>query len=321
MPKTGMWGLINRAQLSLNTSPAFLDTVIQKEKPAVIHGHFALDSYRLISVAQKNKIPLIVNFYGYDVTRLPNEFGWKSRYKKLIEKADHCIAGSMDMKKNLISLGFDESRIEIIKLGMDIESVKFEHRTNVESKLMMIGRMVEKKGFEYAIKATSILKKQGLPFQLDLYGDGPLSDSLKQLCRDLDVEAEVIFHGTTNNETIVKELYKHDCLLVPSVQSADGDREGIPQTIVEGMASGIPVIGSTHAGIPELVENKVTGLVVNERNAEELARSIQLLKENPELVATISTNARERVLQNHSIQKLVEKTELLYQKVIQNYKD
>ncbi|MEX0772060.1 MAG: glycosyltransferase [Balneolales bacterium] len=319
MPKSGISGLLNRMQLMFNKSPAFLDSLIQKEKPSVIHGHFALDSYRLISAASRNKIPLIVNFYGYDVIRLPKEFGWQSRYKRLIEKADHCIAGSQDMKDNLMALGFPESRIEIIKLGMDMDSIRFEHRAKAGLNLMMVGRMVEKKGFEYAIKAISILKEQNYQVHLDLFGDGPLQTSLRELSLKLNVEKEITFRGTTGNEDIVKELYNHDSLLVPSVQAADGDREGIPQTIVEGMASGIPIIGSTHAGIPELIEDRVTGLLVRERDADNLARSVVSLYENPELVSLISKNGREKVVRNHCIHELVNKTELLYDKVIQKY--
>lgn len=319
MPKIGISGLYNRAQLMCNASPAFLESVIQKEKPAIIHGHFALDSYRLIPVATKCKIPLIVNFYGYDVLRLPKEFGWKSRYKTLMEKADYYIAGSSDMRDNLIAHGFPESRIETIKLGIDMELIRFQHRSQAGLRLMMIGRMVEKKGYEYAIKAVSLLKKQGYPVQIDLYGDGPLADSLREMCSSLKIEEEVTFHGKTENSTVIQELYQHDILLVPSVQPEDGDREGIPQTIVEGMATGIPTIGSTHAGIPELIQNNHTGLLVEERNSEDIARSIIKLYTNPELVSMISYKGRESVVEKHCVHKMVKNTELLYHKVISNY--
>lgn len=118
MPKYGIKGFLNRTQLKLNRSPQFLNNVILKEQPSVIHGHFALDSYRLLSVSRRNKIPLIVNFYGYDVMRLPKEFGWKTRYNRLKAQAAHYIAGSEDMKNNLTEMGFPEERIEVIKLGL-----------------------------------------------------------------------------------------------------------------------------------------------------------------------------------------------------------
>ncbi|MEX0929154.1 MAG: glycosyltransferase [Balneolales bacterium] len=320
MPSDGISGLINLGQLRFNQSPAFLNSVIEKENPSVIHGHFALDSYRLLRVARKHRIPLIVNFYGYDVIRLPKEFGWKTRYKTLSARADHFIAGSLDMKLNLIRLGFPEERIEIIKLGLDMSNIHFKHRTRTGPRLMMVGRMVEKKGFEYALKAVSILTKREYPVHLNLFGDGPLAPSLKKLCRDLDITRAVTFNGQTGNKQIVDQLYHHDMLLSPSIQAKDGDREGIPQTIVEGMASGIPVIGSTHAGIPELLIDEQTGLLTGERDPEAIARSVVKLMDHPKLVSHISLAGRDKVELDHSIHKLVHATENLYTKVIGNAK-
>ncbi|MEX0685952.1 MAG: glycosyltransferase [Balneolales bacterium] len=318
MPKYGIKGFLNRTQLKLNRSPQFLNNVILKEQPSVIHGHFALDSYRLLSVSRRNKIPLIVNFYGYDVMRLPKEFGWKTRYNRLKAQAAHYIAGSEDMKNNLTEMGFPEERIEVIKLGLDMDNISFRPKQKAGLNLMMVGRMVEKKGYEYALKAVSILKQKNYPVHIDLYGDGSLKPFLKDLCKALDIEDIVTFNGNTPNRTIITELYHHDILLIPSVQAEDGDREGIPQTIVEGMASGIPVIGSYHAGIPELVINGETGLLVKERDELEIAHSIIKLYKNPELVKRIIRKAKVLVKQEHCIHKMVSKTESLYNRVIQN---
>lgn len=319
MPKKGLKGLINRSQLIFNQSPLFLNSVIQKEKPDVIHGHFGLDSYRLLSVASRWKLPFIVNFYGHDVVRLPQEFGWKSRYKILREKADYFIAVSEDMKRNVTKLGFPEDRIDVIRLGVDMNRFEFQHRTSSKMNLMMIGRMVEKKGFEYALKAVSILKKQGYPVHLDIYGDGPLHSALSALCGKFSIRDQVTFNGNTENDAIINQLYKHDVLLTPSVQSTDGDREGLPMTIVEGMASGIPMIGSSHAGIPELIIDGETGLLTDEKDADGIARAIVRMYKNPELVSRISRNGREKVVKDHNIHTIALKTEALYHKVIKSY--
>ena len=318
MPKSGISAKVNKAFLLLNQSPPFLRSVIRNERPDIIHGHFGLDSYRLLGVASAMKLPLIVNFYGHDVIRLPQQFGWKTRYKRLKHKADYFITVSDDMRRNVIGMGFPQDRVETVKLGLDMNAIAYKHRTSSNNNLMMIGRLVEKKGFEYAIKAVSIIKRHH-PVHLDIYGDGPLMNSLIALRRKLGVEHEVTFNGNTDNDEIIRQLYKHDVLLVPSVQSADGDREGMPHAIVEGLASGIPMIGSNHAGIPELILHEKTGLLTEEKDSEAIAQSVIRLKQEPNLVREISKNGREKVEQDHCIKKIALQTEAIYQKVIREY--
>jgi glycosyltransferase involved in cell wall biosynthesis len=316
MPDNGLSGFWNNLQLKLNQTPAFLYDVVEKEQPDLIHGHFGLDCYRLIGLKKATQLPFIVNFYGYDVLRLPKEFGWKSRYKRLSNFGDLYFVGSADMKENVADLGFPKDKIRVLKLGMNLDEIRFEQRKTAGRKLMMVGRMVEKKGFKYAIHAVSRLKNDGTNVQLDLYGDGTLRSELETLSEKLEVTENVVFHGQTDNDVVFDELYKHDILLVPSVQAEDGDREGIPQTTVEGMATGIPVIASDHAGLPELVDDQETGLLVPQRDADALAQAVDQYLSNPEIVPAISKNGRERVEQEHHINKQVQKAEDWYKSVL-----
>lgn len=318
MPQKGLNGLINTIQLKVNSSPNFLYNVIEKEKPDIIHGHFGLDSYRLIPVYQKFELPFIVNFYGYDVIRLPRELGWMRRYRKLQKNMDWAIAGSEDMKHNLIKLGFNGEKITTIKLAVNTDQIEFVQREKAAPKLMMVGRVVEKKGFIYAIQAVSRLKKKLPDIELHIYGDGELLPLLKDEVLNLNLENQVHFHGFTSNKEVIKQLYHHDILLVPSVQAEDGDREGIPQTTVEGMATGIPVIASTHAGLPELVKNKETGMLIPERDPSAIEYAVLELADTPSLVKKLSYNGRQEVEKEHNINRQVRKTEELYQKVIKS---
>lgn len=319
MPKSGLQGAWNTLQLKLNKTPSFLYKVVEKERPDLIHGHFGLDSYRLLGLQQRSGLPLIVNFYGYDVLRLPREFGWKTRYKKMARRADMVFVGSEDMKQNVVELGFEEEDIRILKLGMNLSNIQYEHRTSAGPKLMMVGRMVEKKGFEYAIKAIHLLNEKNIDVQLDIFGDGQLRDKLEKLVHDKNLQDQIIFHGQTKNDTIFKELYKHDILLVPSVQAKDGDREGIPQTTVEGLATGIPVIASDHAGLPEIILDQQTGLQIKERDTIALAEAITTYIQNPELVSKVSENGRQLVEQEHNITTQVDKMENWYDELLQSY--
>lgn len=316
MPHKGVEGLMNTIQLNLNSSPRFLYDVVKNVKPDIIHGHFGLDSYRLIPLCKKFGTPLIVNFYGHDVIRLPQEFGWTYRYNRLKKYMNWAIAGSEDMKQNLTDLGFDPDRISTIKLAVNINNIRFEQREKASPKLMMVGRLVEKKGFTYALKAVHSLKDRLSDLELNIYGDGELLESLKKECEELEIQKQVRFHGFTDNKEIFNQLYLHDILMVPSVQAADGDREGIPQTTVEGMATGIPVIASNHAGLPELVKDKETGMLVPERDPKAIENAILTLIENPDLVKKLSLNGQKEVEKEHNTKIQVEKTEDLYKKLV-----
>lgn len=228
------------------------------------------------------------------------------------------IAGSDDMKKNLVKLGFDKDRITTIKLAVNIDNIEFVQRKKAGPKLIMIGRCVEKKGFIYALRAIKKIKNKIPGISLDHYGDGELLPELKLFTRKHGLEQDVHFHGFKKNQEVLKALYEHDILLVPSVQAKDGDREGIPQTTVEGMATGIPVIASEHAGLPEIVKNRETGLLIPTRDSEALKNAVVSLYNDPELVRKISFGGRKKVETELNIKLQVRKIEDLYQKIMKD---
>lgn len=320
MPNTGFHGLTNIVRLKLNSSPRFLTEVFEKEKPDIVHGHFGLDSYRLIAMIRKYNVPFIVNFYGHDVIRLPKNFGWTTRYKRLRKYLDAAIAVSEDMRQNLEKLGFDPSKIYTIKLAVDTENIKFQQRTKATPKIMMVGRLVEKKGFTHALNAVNLIKNDLPELEMNVFGDGTLMSDLKTEVKQLGIGSHVNFRGFMKNDEIINQLYKHDILIVPSVQAKDGDREGMPQTTVEGMATGIPVIASDHAGLPELVIHNETGLQVPEKDPAAIGNAIKKLVRRPELVKSLSLKGRLKVEEEHDITKQAKKTEGLYKKMINENK-
>lgn len=321
MPNSGIHGIINTVRLKLNSSPRFLNEVFEKEKPDIVHGHFGLDSYRLIAMIKKYRVPFIVNFYGHDVIRLPKDFGWTTRYKRLQKYMDAAIAVSEDMRQNLEKLGFDPSKIYTIKLAVDTENIKFQQRKKASPKIMMVGRLVEKKGFTYALNAVKLIKNDLPELEMNIFGDGKLMADLKTEVKQLGIGNHINFRGFAKNDEIINQLYKHDILIVPSVQAKDGDREGMPQTTVEGMATGIPVIASDHAGLPELVIHKETGLQVPEKDPKAIGEAIKKLIRQPELVKILSRKGRRKVEEEHDITKQAIKTEDLYRNLINENKN
>lgn len=176
--------------------------------------------------------------------------------------------------------------------------------------------MVEKKGFIDAIEGIKILRDDGKEIHLDLYGDGKLRNQLETQAHQWDINHLVHFKGRQPIETIRQAYQYHSGLLVPSVTAADGDQEGIPNTLLEGMASGIPIITTNHSAIPEAITHKKNGLMVPERNAKALATAIDTLKKEKLDLLTLRRNARKEILKRYELHRMVDKIETIYQKVI-----
>lgn len=319
-PQNGLPKLINMTCFHLNLSLPFYEDVIREQSPDIIHAHFGYDGFRMYRVARKTDTPLVVSFYGSDVSRLPTEFGWKRRYRKLARNAQKFVAASNLMKSQLIDLGFPKEDIEVIRFGIDTDKFCFNNGYKAEDRLMMVGRMVEKKGFKYALQAVHLLKKkEGKAVNLDLYGDGPLRENLVQQAQELDIADQIQFHGYVSNSRVRSELQKHSILLAPSVTASDDDKEGLPNTILEAMASGIPVIGSDHAAIPEAIHHEKTGFLVPEKTPEAVASWVSEILDRNSDIDEIRHNARSLIEEQYSIKRLVKDTEELYTQIIDNY--
>lgn len=314
-PDRGIAQWINVAAFHLNVPLPYYYKTIKKIQPDVIHAHFGFDAVKLMRIASSLDIPMVVSFYGSDVSRLPSEFGWTRRYRKLSRHGTCFIAASQFMKESLIRLGFPDEKIYIVRFGVDINITSFRRKYLHTPTMMMVGRMVEKKGFEYAIRAVSDLLRKGIRTDLNLYGNGPLMQSLKELTAALDLEDQVRFHGYQPIENILDAHDNHSILLAPSVTAQDGDMEGLPNTILEAMARGTPVVSTRHAAIPEVIEHEETGFLVEERDLDALSNVLETILNGGYDLETIRKNARQVMETQYCVKRMVREVEQIYDEV------
>lgn len=315
VPKKGWDAWVNFAAFHCNISLPYYQEIISQEKPNLIHAHFGYDAVKLIQTAKNQNIPLVVSFYGSDVSRLPSELGWKRRYNKLATSADHFIAATGFMKSQLVDIGFPENKISIVRFGLDLNQIEYKENSLDPTKMMMVGRMVEKKGFEYAIQAIAKLQKLGKKIELNIYGYGPLLDPLKKLTIDLKVDDSVHFHGYQTIETIMEAHDHHSIMIVPSTTAKDGDMEGLPNTILEAMAKGTPVVASRHAAIPEAIRHKETGFLFDEKDVDELTEILTNIMNDEFDLNSIRRNARWAVEKEYGISRMVQEMEEIYDRL------
>jgi len=307
--------LPNVVSFHLNTTLPYYKKIVRESGPDVIHAHFGYDAAKLMNLALREDIPLVVSFYGADVSRLPSEFRWKKRYKKLAHAGSHFIAATSYMKNQLIDLGFPPEKISIVRFGVDLDNSDYIENHLDPKKMMMVGRMVEKKGFEYAIRAVNELNKNNYKAELDIFGFGPLMNSLVRLRNNLGLKNCIHFHGFQPIEKILKAHQSHSLLLAPSVTAKDGDMEGLPNTILEAMAKGTPVVATNHAAIPEVIENNRTGFLVEERNIDSLSGKLMEILSGTYQLDKIRQNARNLIEKEYCVERMVNEVESIYQNV------
>jgi colanic acid/amylovoran biosynthesis glycosyltransferase len=216
------------------------------------------------------------------------------------------------MKDQLVELGFPENRLQVVYFGLDPDAFPFREEHSLIGRVMMVGRMVEKKGFPDAIDAVRIAVSEGLDLHLDLFGDGPLRPSLQARAREAGLEDRITFHGMQSMNRIRNAHRQSDLLLAPSTTAADGDEEGLPNTILEAMSAGLPVVTTNHAAIPEAVQDRVSGFIAPERDPHALAGILRHIYRDGSDLEPIRRAARDVILRQHSIDSMVDAVESIY---------
>jgi colanic acid/amylovoran biosynthesis glycosyltransferase len=258
--------------------------------------------------------PLAVIFHAWDLTVLFNEKE-RSFYDSLFEEAEMLLPISEKWRGRLIELGADPRRIEVHHMGIDTRRFECRLRSRGEeepTRFVMVARLVEKKGVEYAIRALAAVRRRyGVDARMEILGDGPLRDPLGEIVRGLEVGDAVQFLGWCDQDVVAERLRAAHVLCAPSVTAENGDMEGIPVGIMEAMASGMPVVSTWHSGIGELVEDGVTGYLVPERDVGALAEAMREVAENPGSWIRLGTRARAKVEREFDIRPLNQRLELL----------
>lgn len=247
---------------------------------------------------------LVTSFRGYDATTIIDQD--PNYYSKLFKDGDLFFPVSNSLKKRLLQAGCDPARIIIHRSGVDCSKFSFKEPKFPEDgpvRLLTIGRLVEKKGITYAIQTIAKLRKHGFRVIYTVIGDGDLRLQLEQLVQDLDLKNEVKLIGWRDHEDVVRFLRQSHILIAPSVE-ANGDHEGIPNSLKEAMAMGLPVIGTRHGGIPELIDDGVSGFLVPERDVEALVDRLRFLIDHPEIWSAMGRCGSKIVYDNYEIEML-----------------
>ncbi|TVP59431.1 MAG: colanic acid biosynthesis glycosyltransferase WcaL [Nodularia sp. (in: Bacteria)] len=288
----------------------------------IIHcqfGVFALDGmvYRDIG-AIKGK--LITSFRGFDISKYLQEHG-EDIYNPLFTKGDFFLTNCEFFRQRAIKLGCNENKIIVHGSGIDCSRFPFKPReSSSDGKVQIVttGRLVEKKGIEYGIRAIAKLAKHHANIEYKIIGDGILKAHFQELIAELNVTEKVKLLGWKNQPEIIEILNQAHIFIAPCITAADGNQDAPVNTLKEAMAMGLPVIGTLHGGIPELVEDGISGFLVPEQDADAIAAKLTYLIEHPEAWEPMGRAGRAYVEKHYDMHKLNDELVAIYQQVLLN---
>lgn len=298
--------------------------LLQRKSPYdIIQCHFGPNGIKGALLREVGALQgkLVTTFHGIDIAdSVQNLLGDRilDAYAHLFTVGDLFLPISERWKQRLVDLGCPKEKIIVHRMGIDCSKFSFNSLSLHEDervRILSIARLVEKKGIEYGIRAIAELSKTCPDIEYNIVGDGPLREELQQLIQQLNISRSVNLLGWKQQSEVIQMLYDANILLAPSVTSKQGDQEGIPVTLMEAMAMGIPIVSTCHSGIPELVEDNKSGFLVPERDVTALAKKLSYLVEHPEGWSSMGKAGRNFIEEYYNIHKLNKKLVEVFQEV------
>jgi colanic acid/amylovoran biosynthesis glycosyltransferase len=285
----------------------------------VVHCHFGPNGILAAELKELGLVrsPLLTQFHGHDITSYVHEHG-EHVYRNLFVSGDKFLCVSNRIKERAIQHGCDRHKARVHHTGVKTASIPFALRElNADGpvRVLTVARLVEKKGVEFGLRAVAQLIHEFPKLTYTIVGEGPFRTELTTLARELFIESHVRFVGAKTRDSVATLIKESDVLLAPSVTAHDGDEEGIPVVLMEALASGLPVVSTLHAGIPELVSHGSSGLLAPERDPEALAAHIRFLMSHSNERRSMAVAGRRTVEMNFDTDKLNGELLTIYQEL------
>ncbi len=277
-----------------------LTNVLEKRNAQLLHIYFGQIAVHLLPLIRAWEKPSIVSFHGADALVDMNKPAYRTATKQMLDAVKLVLVRSQSLRRAVIDLGCEEEKIEVQRTGIPLDEFPFRERNippNGEWRFVQAGRLIEKKGLPVTLRAFASFLRRYPKATLTIAGEGPLLGQLQDLARELKIDNRVSFTGFISQEQLRELYYASHIFLHPSETGPDGNQEGIPNSMLEAMASGLPVFATQHGGIPEAIENGVSGVLVPEHNHEELADALLNAVPDPEFLSRIARAGVDAVAQ------------------------
>jgi colanic acid/amylovoran biosynthesis glycosyltransferase len=295
--------------------------LLDRRQYDVIHSHFAPNGLAALYYREAGLLSgaLVTSLHGYDINVYPKANG-KDVYRALFEEGDLFMANTHFIAERAKALGCPGDRLVRHPMGVDRALFEFKERRMPKDRRVRIvatGRLVEVKGFVYLLRAVAIVRRKHPNVSLEILGDGPLRSSLEALTRELSLSGSVEWAGGITPAEVQKRYARADLFAMACVRSADGAEEGQGVVFAEAQACGLPIVATRTGGIPEAVQDGVSGFLVEERDPQALAERLEWLIEHPEAWASMGRAGRSFVEKEYDSSTLNAALETHYREVLE----
>jgi len=238
--------------------------------------------------------------------------------KWIVNNAKKTITNSSATRDSCLEAGLDEYNIQIIPFGVDTDFFKPLKLPKNEDmfQILSVGYLIERKGFEYLIRAMKEVLKKHKNARLKIVGSGPLENKLKNMIIKLELQNEVEIIKNVSDEELLRLYNSSDLFVLPSITDSQGNTEGLGVVLLEAMASGLPVIGSNVGGIKDIIVDNETGLLFQEKNSQEIVDKIIFTIENKSKMNKLAENGLNFVEENFNWEIVAESYQDCYKSVL-----
>jgi len=297
----GRIGRLGRRSPCSQVTAAYLEA-FRRHRPDVLLVEYGTNGVEVMDAARIAGIPFVVHFHGADATRhwVLEKLG--ERYRQMFEEAASIIVVSEQMRAQLVRLGAPENKLFCNSCGVDTELFSQAAPEHAPPTLLAVGRLTEKKAPHLLLLAFAKARQAYSSLRLIVVGDGILRGVCQDIAHERGIADAVEFLGAQPHHRVVELMKEARAFVQHSIEAYDGDCEGMPVAVLEASASGLPVISTRHAGIPEAVLHGQTGLLVEERDVDGMAEHMIMLAQNPRLAGELGRAARRHVAKNYSME-------------------
>ena len=304
--------------------------ICRKWRPDVIHAHWPFPhAYIALGAAKLFKIPLVLNFHGAELLLIRKKKWVKPLLKFAIGQAQAIFANSSFTAGKIKALR--NVNVEWSPYGTTLEDNKDEsgvilsetkdpvtivpHPVNGKFKILFVGRHIERKGICYLIEAAKHLPRD--KFEIRIVGVGDLTEQLKQQAAAVNDGAEIIFTGKLSPEDLANEYKTANVFTLPAIVDHKGDTEGLGVVLIEAMELGLPIVASNVGGIPDVVVDGESGILVPEKDPVALADAFKCLEADPTLIQKLLAGARKRIEECFTWDGIIERQIEVYKRLQQ----
>jgi colanic acid/amylovoran biosynthesis glycosyltransferase len=280
----------------------FLLRWAQKKRIDHVHAHFGTSEATVAILAKiLGGLPYSLALHAVDIFRADVD---RTLLARKINASCFTVVNTEFNRRFVVDIpGVDAAKVRLSYNGVDLERFQPPEQPRDERSILSVGRLVEKKGFIHLIRAVARLRDEGLTVRCKIVGDGPEKPRLRQEIERNGLESQVVLRRSLQHEGVRKKMRRYGCFVLPCIRAIDGNMDGVPNVLIEALACGCPSISTRLSGVPEIIEDRVTGLLVEPGDEEALALAIRTVLTEPAMSADLAAAGRRLVEQRFDVHR------------------